>query len=115
MNSKNSSRLMYKYGITEEEYQLLLRAQKGACYICRRIPTGRRLGVDHRHVKRDRWYWGKEEYVEFRRSRVRGLLCWRCNYLLGKGGDDPSLFYRAYRYLRDPPARRILHRVKTSS
>lgn len=39
---------------------------------------------------------------------MRGLLCRRCNDLLGHVRDDTDTLYRALWYLANPPARGIL-------
>lgn len=77
------------YGITEEQYQHVLKDQGGACAICLRKPApGKNLHVDHDH----------------RTGVVRGLLCLTCNHdLLGRRDKDPALFDRAADYLRNPP------------
>lgn len=88
------------YGITPEQYRLLYIAQKGRCWICRKVrgihpddPKGagsRRLGVDHNHAT----------------GAVRGLLCTygdkSCNRVIGF--LDHAALLRAARYLRTPPA-----------
>lgn len=59
-----------RYGITEDEYQSMLRRQGGVCALCGRPETanGRaRLAVDHEHGS----------------GRPRGLLCIGCNISLG--------------------------------
>ena len=58
-----NSRLKKKYGITETDYQNLLRKQNGNCAICGGKNKSRRLHVDHDH----------------KTGKVRGLLCLRCN------------------------------------
>lgn len=63
--------LKQKFGITEERYQELLKAQGGVCKLCGDGPNGRwkQLQVDHNH----------------KTGEVRGLLCWNCNYrIVGK-------------------------------
>jgi hypothetical protein len=87
-----------KYGISEEEYKILYKAQGGRCAICRRA-TGatRRLAVDHDH----------------KTGKVRGLLCGPCNNTLGLiARDDPEVFDRAAAYLRNPPAQAILEEAR---
>ena len=78
------SMLKQRYGLTVEQWNEMFEAQGGGCAICGDAPTGRnRLAVDHSHATGD----------------VRGLLCFRCNTLLGKFRDDPSLLRRAIAYL----------------
>lgn len=61
--------LKWRYGITPEQWQALHDEQDGLCGICRGPQQGkRRLGLDHNHET----------------GKVRGLLCDRCNLLVGK-------------------------------
>jgi hypothetical protein len=70
-----------KYGLSLGQWQALLDAQGGACFVCRRVPPSGRLCVDHEHVRG----W-KKMPPERRRAFVRGLLCWTCNhYYLARG------------------------------
>lgn len=79
--------LMKTYGLKPSQYERMRQRGKGACWICRRLPKpGRRLHVDHDHKPP---------------NRVRGLLCFRCNFrLLGRGREDAGLHEMAARYLR---------------
>lgn len=74
-------KLLKHYGITLEQYRMLLDEQGGVCAICRKPPTGKqhRLAVDHCHTSR----------------RVRALLCMRCNTMLGvfEGFRDQAALY----------------------
>jgi hypothetical protein len=75
-----------RYGITFEDFEALLEAQGGGCAICgTQTPTGNhgRLVVDHDHAT----------------GAVRGILCGRCNQLLGIAQDDTSLLKAAVKYL----------------
>lgn len=54
------------HGVTQEQYDAMLKAQGGRCAICRGKPEGF-LHVDHDHDTGD----------------VRALLCMRCNLQLG--------------------------------
>ena len=73
------------YGITLPEYDALLKRQRGRCAICRNLcKSGKRLAVDHNHTT----------------GRVRGLLCGRCNPLLGYAADDVNMLREAIKYLR---------------
>lgn len=88
------------YGITVEEYEAILEAQGGFCYICRRANgRTRRLSVDHDHK------------LGSGRQSVRGLLCRVCNNLLGHLRDNPELFARAINYLASPPAWNVIERT----
>ena len=81
-------RLLNKYGITEEQYDDLLRKQQYSCAVCNRSVTRFkiRLSVDHDHAT----------------GHVRGLLCTHCNrYVIGKHrlGKGDLLLLNAHRYL----------------
>lgn len=80
------------YGLTPEQYRLILTLQDGRCYICR-VATGARkaLAVDHSHTT----------------GLVRGLLCGPCNQFIGRLGDDPEVGQRIRDYLLSPPAQRL--------
>ena len=79
------------YDITVEEYEALLKKQGGVCAICGedepnehgRTRTKLRLAVDHCHDT----------------SRVRGLLCQKCNRAIGLLGDSVELLRKAIDYL----------------
>jgi hypothetical protein len=62
--------LKRKYNITSDQYEEMLQAQNGVCWICASGPGGRwnRLFVDHDHST----------------GRVRGLLCHLCNTALNR-------------------------------
>jgi hypothetical protein len=75
------------YGITVEIYEQMVVDQRGVCAICGSAPTGKRnftkLHVDHDHVT----------------SRVRGLLCGRCNLAIGMLADNQEHLFKALEYL----------------
>jgi Autographiviridae endonuclease VII len=77
------TRIARLYGLSEEQYRRLLKAQKGVCAICKRPPRRRALCVDHCPVT----------------QQVRRLLCDNCNTGLGLFGDDPSRLRAAAAYL----------------
>lgn len=79
------ARLKKKYGISLEQYDAMLAKQGGVCAICGRPPGRRRLAVDHCH----------------KTKRVRGLLCYKCNYGLGVFRDDPVRLAKASAYLTE--------------
>lgn len=69
------------YGISADEFDLLLEKQGGVCAIC--------AGADPKHLDHD--------HVT---GAIRGILCVNCNHGLGKFFDDVELLERAVAYLR---------------
>lgn len=98
-------RVQASFGITPEQYDKLYKAQDSRCAICQRAKgTGaRRLAVDHDHALALRDGHPHEKGCPL---CVRGLLCGPCNDMLAHAHDDPGMFYRAIRYLREPPSMR---------
>jgi len=78
-----SHQLKYKFGITIEDYDRLLKQQDGRCAICRMEPGDKAFDVDHDHAH----------------EQVRGLLCAQCNKALGLFKDDCASLQRAMEYL----------------
>jgi hypothetical protein len=78
-----------KYGLTQEQYDAMVKAQNGVCKICKqpetRVIRGQvpLLSVDHDHAT----------------GKVRGLLCYACNHALGLFKDSVKTMKRAIRYL----------------
>lgn len=77
------------YGVTQADYEMLLEAQGGVCAVCKEPPSGKPryggkfLDIDHDHVE----------------GHVRGLLCRRCNLMLGYAYEDPELLQALSGYL----------------
>lgn len=80
------------WGITLEQYESMLREQKGVCKLCKRPETKimnrkdgkpHNLAVDHDHQT----------------GRIRGLLCASCNTAIGHLREDPALLKRIIVYL----------------
>jgi hypothetical protein len=71
-----------RHGLTIEQYDEMLRAQGGGCFICGE-PREENLCVDHSHDT----------------QMVRGLLCLTCNLGLGHFKDDRRLTHAATHYL----------------
>jgi hypothetical protein len=70
--------LKCKYGLTQSEYDLMLKEQGGACAMCgvTECATGRAFSVDHDHSC-------CPESSKSCGECVRGLLCFACNKYLG--------------------------------
>lgn len=63
---------------------MMLDDQGGVCAICsKEDAAGKRLAVDHCHET----------------GKVRGLLCLKCNTVLGKMNDEVNLLKKAIAYL----------------
>lgn len=78
--------LRRRYGITVDEYEAMLKQQRGVCAIClQECTSGKSLAVDHCH----------------KTGKVRGLLCAACNVSLGKFKDSTALLESAIKYLKE--------------
>lgn len=80
--------LKRKYGITHDEYLLLLESQGGRCAMCQTDePRGQynTFHIDHCHET----------------GKIRGLLCHACNTGLGLIGDNVENLERAIEYLKN--------------
>ncbi len=75
-----------RYGITLEKYGQMLKEQGGVCAICgerSNHKTQAHFHVDHDHVT----------------GRVRGLLCIRCNTVIGNSREQTKILENAIKYL----------------
>jgi hypothetical protein len=81
---ERAGHLMRKYGMTLEQYDTMLEAQGGGCFICGRPPREDiSLHVDHDHST----------------GKVRGILCFCCNNALADFQEDPELLKKAASYV----------------
>lgn len=75
------------YGITEAQFNAMLKSQNGCCAICGSQSTNHKrhknFSIDHDH----------------KTGTVRGLLCHKCNQLLGHARDSISILSSAIVYL----------------
>lgn len=77
-------KLIARYGITQSDYDAMLETQMGVCAICGNLPKeGQLLHVDHCH----------------KTGRVRELVCYRCNSILGYADDNSEVLRNAIAYL----------------
>ena len=75
-------RTLAAHDLTEAQYQAMVRRQKSLCDVCAK-PLPVHPHVDHDH----------------RTGRVRGILCWWCNRLIGNHRNTALMFRRAAEYL----------------
>lgn len=81
-----------RYRITQAQYNIILKQQKGVCAICGKPETAhdsrtkqiKPLVVDHDH----------------KTNKFRELLCDNCNHILGNARDDIKILEKAIEYLR---------------
>lgn len=93
--SNDASRIR-KFGITRAQYDAMLDAQGGVCWLCKEAPDfGREsLNVDHDHA------CCSDNYKTCGKC-VRGLICGACNLGLGLFGHDPQRLEAARKYLTE--------------
>ena len=80
---ESARNLKRKYNLSLDEYNQKLENQKFVCEICGKSETSldgrtggtKRLAVDHDHKS----------------GKIRGLLCWSCNTVIGKIGESLDL------------------------
>ena len=70
-----------------EDFNSMFEAQKGYCKICEKhqLDLGKTLSVDHNHTT----------------GQVRGLLCQKCNAMIGMANDNIEILQSAIKYLED--------------
>jgi hypothetical protein len=90
MTSNVAAARKHRYGLTLTDYSNLLKKQAGKCVCCGegetklgRSGSVRSLCVDHCHAT----------------GKIRGLLCDRCNRVLGFVSDDIQILRRLAAYL----------------
>lgn len=83
--AKRETDLLRNHNLTTSHYNQLLDSQAHKCAICGKSdePLGRRLYVDHCHVS----------------GNTRGLLCIKCNTLLGQVEDNRLTLHLMTMYL----------------
>jgi len=79
-------KLKFHYGLLPEDYFQILKDQNNACAICSKpVAEDRKLAVDHDHET----------------NKIRGLLCFHCNTLLGHAFDNTDILKSAIKYLEE--------------
>jgi hypothetical protein len=85
VQQKNRKRKMGYYGLSVDDFDILMEKQNNCCAICKKTCiTGRALAIDHDHNT----------------NIVRGLLCNKCNQGLGFFNDSIDLLEGAVLYLK---------------
>lgn len=75
---------MSKYGVSDQEFTLMLKAQDNRCAICKEVfKSSRATHIDHCHDT----------------GKVRGLLCHSCNVGIGHLKDSVMVLQNAIDYL----------------
>ena len=90
-DKKRNNDLKSLFGITLDQYKEMLKEQNGVCAICGKKETEidnrtnkkRNLAVDHDHKS----------------EKIRGLLCGKCNKMLGLVNDNINILLSAINYL----------------
>lgn len=74
-----------KYGLLKEEYEKLLKETKNICCICGNFFSEKNKPcVDHNHETK----------------KVRGIICSKCNTLIGFANEDIKILQNAIKYLK---------------
>lgn len=73
-------RRLQRYNLSIEDYNILFERSNGVCEICKRTEA---TCIDHDH----------------KTNEVRGLLCDRCNLMIGMAEDKIELLISAIKYL----------------
>ena len=90
----DSVRLSYRkwqvqttYGISFEEYSRMFEEQGRRCKICRATTSG----------------WSKDWHIDHdhETKAIRGILCHKCNLMIGLAKDNPDVLLWAATYLND--------------
>jgi len=80
--------LKSKYNLTPEQYNEMLKKQDFKCAICGHpfdLLKLHNAEIDHNHQT----------------NKVRGILCHKCNVVLGMANDNINVLYSAIKYLKE--------------
>ena len=86
ITNNRKQNLKANHGLSLEEYDELARSQGGKCALCHNINGSKRaprLFVDHNHAT----------------GEIRGLLCSKCNFMIGQCDENPAILRAAICYL----------------
>ena len=84
---KNKNRILrYRFNMTIDEFDEMVKSQDGKCYICGGVNIiGRDLDLDHDHTT----------------GQIRKLLCHNCNALIGYIENNIHVVNKALNYLKE--------------
>ena len=84
---KNFINRSHKYSISPSMHLEMLHSQNYSCAICKKHKDDfdRNLSIDHNHIT----------------GKVRGLLCTKCNLVLGLLNDDKNIVENLLKYLEN--------------
>lgn len=80
---RKAIRLKQVYGLSISDYENMIKNQNGSCLGCGRNSSIIKLHIDHCHST----------------GKVRGLLCFNCNSLLGHARDNIVILENLIKYL----------------
>jgi hypothetical protein len=98
IKTMGTTRNISLYGISSDQYYDMFNEQNGVCKICKKPETTKeRMCIDHNH--------SCCPSVKNKRTRscgkcIRGLICFRCNVVLGMVKDDEKLLNEMIRYIK---------------
>lgn len=73
------------YGLSKEDYFEMLSNQNNKCSICGDgLLNDKNTHIDHSHTT----------------GKIRGILCKKCNHILGNVNDDIQILLRMIKYLK---------------
>lgn len=74
-----------KFGLHKNDYDMMYKKQNEKCAICEihQNNLDKKLFVDHCHSS----------------DKIRGLLCQKCNFMIGLANDSQKILYKAIEYL----------------
>lgn len=80
------SRVRCNYGINDSQRTMMLEKQNGVCFLCGKKESEfqNRFGIDHNHIT----------------GQIRGLLCLKCNFMIGYANDDINILSKAIEYIK---------------
>lgn len=83
-NNYKIGHLKRTYGVSVEEYDLMLEEQDCKCKVCKAPLDGRNSHLDHCHIT----------------GKVCSILCVNCNTAIGNLREDPELIQKALDYVK---------------